>query len=330
MDPLLPAAAVITALFIDLIFGDPPNSIHPLRWIGNVIDALDRRIVRRGPWHDRLLGALVYLFIAAIAITAALLLAAVARTFVGEWAWVIVTALLFKLTFAVSSFRRHCIPIRNALEKGDLDSARSMVSMIVSRNSSSMGKEHLASCCVESVSENSVDSVVSPAFYMGFFGLLGAYLFRCANLMDAMWGYRNDRYRHLGTFPAVLDDILGFISSRISLLFLALAAILLRLDVRGLFRIAARDSSLTPSPNSGWPMAATAGALGISMEKPNVYRIGDGPLPDDEDIEKVLRLVEITSILFIILVTLPSYVFIGAPLQLFLEDALLGAIGGLI
>ncbi len=323
-------AVIVLALLIDLVLSDPPNRIHPLRWIGNLVDALDRRISRKGVWNDRIMGMLSYVLVATVALFSVLLVTALLREHVGIWAWVIASALLFKITFAVSSFRRHCSPIRKALDEGDLESARSMTQMIVSRDTSCLGTDHVSSCCVETVAENSVDSVVSPALYMGLFGLAGAYVFRCANLMDAMWGYRKEKFANLGTFPARLDDLLGFITSRISLLFLALAALLLRMDVRGLFRISLRDHSLTPSPNSGWPMAAAAGALGITMEKPAGYRIGDGPLPTVIDIERSLRLVELTSVIFLLAVTLPLYVLLGVQVQIFIEDSILAIIGGLL
>ncbi len=320
----------MVALAIDVVLGDPPNRVHPLRWMGNLVAALDRRMPRIGIWPERMMGAASYALVALVTIVLALLLTALLRELLGMWAWALGTAVLFKISFAVFSFRKHCMPIREALERDDLHSARSMTRMIVSRDVENLGKEHVSSCCVETVAENSVDSVISPAFYMGLFGLAGAYAFRCANLMDAMWGYRNDRYAHLGTFPARLDDALGFITSRLSLAFITLAALLLRMDARAVFSTAVRDAHLTPSPNSGWPMAASAGALGLTMEKPAGYRIGDGPLPQKEDIARALRLVEATSLLFILLVALPSYVFIGAPAQLYMEDALLGIIGGLI
>ncbi len=321
---------IVLALLIDLILSDPPNRIHPLRWIGNLVDALDSRITRKGVWNDRLMGFLSYVLVTTLALFSVLLVTALLREHIGVWAWVVATAFLFKITFAVSSFRRHCSPIRKALDEGDIESARSMTQMIVSRDTSCLGTDHVSSCCVETVAENSVDSVVSPALYMGLFGLAGAYAFRCANLMDAMWGYRKEKFANLGTFPARLDDVLGFITSRVSLVFLALAAAILRMDVRGLFRVSLRDHSLTPSPNSGWPMAAAAGALGITMEKPAGYRIGDGPLPTVNDIERSLRLVELTSVIFLVAVTLPLYAMLGIQVQIFIEDSILGIIGGLL
>ncbi len=324
------AAAVLLALLIDRFIGDPPNRVHPLRWMGNLVAALDRLIPRKGVWPERILGAASYALVALVTISLCLLLTALLRETLGMWAWALATAVLFKVSFAVYSFRKHCTPIREALERDDLDSARSMTQMIVSRDVGGLGEEHIASCCVETVAENTVDSVISPSFYMGLLGLAGAFVFRCANLMDAMWGYRNDRYANIGTFAARLDDALGFVTARISTAFIALAAMLLRMDAAGVFPKAARYSALTPSPNSGWPMAASAGALGLTMEKPAGYRIGEGPLPQKEDIERALRLVEATSLLFILLVALPSYVFIGAHVQLYMEDALLGIIGGII
>ncbi|NBK25500.1 MAG: cobalamin biosynthesis protein CobD, partial [Spirochaetia bacterium] len=185
-----------------------------------------------------------------------------------------------------------------------------------------------ASCCVETVAENLVDSVYSPNFYFGLLGVFGAFMFRCANLMDAMWGYRNEKYGDLGFFPARWDDVLGFVTARLSVPFLALSIWIVGGDIRGLWEAVKADHAKTPSPNSGWPMAAVAGGLGLGMEKRGVYRMGKGPLPRVDDIRRSYQLIEISSILFVFLVTLPLYIFIGMDVQIFLEDALWGVLGG--
>jgi adenosylcobinamide-phosphate synthase len=202
--------------------------------------------------------------------------------------------------------------------------------MIVSRETSALDESHIASCCVETVAENLVDSVYSPHFYFGLMGVFGAFMFRCANLMDAMWGYRNEKYGELGFFPAHWDDVLGFLTARLSVPFLALATRVVGGDVRGLFRVVKADHAKTPSPNSGWPMAAVAGGLNLSVEKKSVYRIGTGPLPGVEDIGRSYRLIEVSSILFVLLLTLPLYIFIGMNIQIVLEDTLWGVLGWMI
>jgi len=156
-------------------------------------------------------------------------------------------------------------------------------------------------------------------------------MFRCANLMDAMWGYLNDKYRNLGFFPAKFDDVLGFLTSRVSPYFVSLASKLMRMGDHPSPIQAARDEhTKTPSPNSGYPMTAVAAALDISMEKKGVYVMGTGHMPTVDDITRCYHLVELTSILFAIMVMMPLYAIVGIHIQLFAEDLLIGLFGGLI
>jgi len=182
-----------------------------------------------------------------------------------------------------------------------------------------MDPEHIASSCCETVSENLVDSVLSPTFYFGLLGIPGAIMFRCSNLMDAMWGYLNDKYAKLGYFPAKFDDVLGFLTSRVSPYFVAFAALLMGMDWRAAVPAAKAEHTKTPSPNSGWPMTAVAAALGISMEKKDVYVMGTGPMPTTKDVQRCLRLVELTSVLFMLIVTNVLYALIGIRIQLWIE-----------
>ncbi|HKM14066.1 MAG TPA: cobalamin biosynthesis protein, partial [Candidatus Methanomethylophilaceae archaeon] len=163
--------------------------------------------------------------------------------------------------------------------------------------------------------------------YAGLLGIPGAFMFRCTNLMDAMWGYKNEKYSDLGHFPARWDDVLGFITSRVSVLFIALGAMLLGLNWRNALSMAAKENDMTPSPNSGWPMTATAGALDISMEKKGDYVMNAAsPLPNQDDVRRCLSLIELSSILFILLVTAPLFMFIGVHVQIFAEDLLIRGI----
>ena len=318
---------VAVALIFDAI-GDPPNKVHPLRWMGNILGWLDRHISRKNPRTTKIKGFLSYLLVFSLFVFLSLLILVLARTYIGEYAginigeivWIVLSAFLFKMTFAVFSFRKHCRPIQNDLRNGDLDAAAKKTQMIVSRRTEGMDQEHLASCCVETTAENFADSVCSPGFYFGLLGIFGAFVFRTANLMDAMWGYRNEKYGDLGFFPAKFDDVLGFVTSRISILFIALAAALMRLDARSAIRTAMNEHKKTPSPNSGWPMAAVAGAMGVTMEKKDVHIIGSGPLPSVEDIGRAYRLVEVASVLLMIILTIPFYVLVGIHVQLFFED----------
>ena len=324
MDAML---IVLLALIIDAVIGDPPNSIHPLRWMGNILGWLDGHISRKNPRATKIKGFLSYVLIALLFLLTSFLILASVRFFLhdplDEIIWIIMTAFLFKLNFAVFSFRKHCKPIQKDLNNGDTDAAAAKTQMIVSRKTAGMDAEHISSSCVESTAENFADSVCSPGLYFGIFGLFGAIMFRCANMMDAMWGYLNDKYRDLGYFPAKFDDVLGYITSRISIVFVAMAASLMRMDRHSAIRTAFAEHGKTPSPNSGWPMTAVAGAMGIRMEKNGEYVMGEGPMPTADDIGRAYRLVEMSSILFILIVTLPLYVIIGVHVQLFIENTMI-------
>ncbi len=325
---------IISALLIDRFIGELPNRFHLLRWIGNVVDILDRRIKNRASRYTKVLGALSYIAVFLLFWFIMMSICTVIRNVLtepswevvgitislGEIIWILVLAFMFKITFAIFSFRKHCIPIENDLRNNDLEGARQKVQMIVSRDTSKMDESHIASSCCETISENLVDSVISPSFYFGFLGLTGAIMFRCANLMDAMWGYLNDKYRNVGYFVAKFDDVLGYFTSRIAPAFVALSAMLSGYEWRGVIAAAREEHGKTPSPNSGWPMAAAAAALGISMEKEGVYVIGTGSMPTVDDIGRCYRLVERTSILFILLIALPIFVLIGIHVQVIIED----------
>lgn len=328
---------VVLALLIDRFIGEVPNAVHPLRWMGNILSAIDRRIEDRSSRRTTFIGFLSYLFVFLLFNGIGLLLTSFFRIglsgidpLVGEIGWIIVTAFLFKTSFAIFSFRHHCDPICDSLDRGDIEDADDRVQMIVSRNTKGMDAAHVASSCCETVSENLVDSVYSPTLYFGILGLPGAVMFRCANLMDAMWGYLNDRYARLGFFPAKFDDVLGFVTSRVSPYFVALAGMMLGMDWRASVPAAKEEHGKTPSPNSGWSMTAVAAVLGISMEKVGVYVMGKGPMPDTKDVRRCCRLVELSSILFLLTVCLILYGAVGISVQVWFEDLFFSFWGSLL
>ena len=318
---------VVLALLIDRFIGELPNSVHPLRWMGNILGAIDRHVKNRASFSATVVGFLSYLLVFSLFTFAGLALTTLARHAVselaspewGEAAWIIMTACIFKISFAVFSFRKHCMPIAEDLDAGRTEEAAAKVQMIVSRNTKGMDAEHIASSCCETVSENLVDSVLSPTAFFGLLGIPGAVMFRCANLMDAMWGYLNDKYARLGCFPAKFDDVLGYVTSRVSPFFVALAGLVLRMDWRAAVPAAKAEHGKTPSPNSGWPMTAVAATLGISMEKKGVYVMGTGPMPTTDDIRRCCRLVETASAIFMLTVSLLLYATLGIHVQLYAE-----------
>lgn len=334
---------VILALLFDRFLGDPPNRYHPLRWMGNLLQAIDNRLQKRASVRATILGFLSYVLVLLIFGGVALAVTGCLRInfgdlaqfdvigislSVGELLWVIVSAYFLKITFALFAFRRFCGPIEKDLRDGDLDAAADKTQMMVNRKMRGMDLPHITSSCCETISENLVDSVLSPLLYCGLFGLPGAIAFRCANLMDAMWGRLNDRYRCLGHFPARWDDVLGFVPSRLSPVFVLIASRIMRTrSTASVLGTALHEHRKTPSPNSGWPMTATAAAMGVSFEKEGVYVMGEGPLPTIDDIARCYRLIELTSVVFTLIIVLPLVAFLGVHVQIIFEDFVHGLFG---
>ena len=334
---------ILLAMLFDRFVGDPSNRYHPLRWMGNLLQAIDNRLVKRKSYRAVFLGFLSYVFVLLLFGGVALLITGGIRHYLGdlvpfgiaglhvtagEILWIAVSGYLVKITFALFAFRRFCTPIEDDLRNGDLDAAADKTQMMVNRKMRGMDLPHITSSCCETISENLVDSVLSPLMYYGIFGLPGAVAFRCANLMDAMWGRLNEKYKDLGHFPARWDDVLGFVPSRLSPLFVGLAAWIMRIEGRRpALRAARAEHRKTPSPNSGWPMTATAAAMGISFEKEGVYVMGEGPLPSIDDITRCYRLIETASILFMVILVFPLSALLGVHIQVIFEDFIYGMLG---
>mgnify|MGYP005834172745 CR=1 FL=1 len=327
MENLLLFALLIplAALAIDLTLGEPPNRFHPVVWMGKVIGFLDRRVSRGHPRREKALGVLVGLLPILLFVAVFTMLLALLRDYLGAVVWAVAGAVLFKTMFAIRALETHTAPMVEDLQRGDLDRARKKAAMVVSRDVNKLDQAHVTSCAVETVSENLVDSVLSPMFYFGLAGVPGAIALRVSNTEDGMVGYLSERHRHVGWFSARLDDCMHYVVARMSVPFILLSLALLGKDWRGGWRAAKRDHVQTSSPNKGWPMAAVAGGLGVKFEKEGHYCMGEGELPRDPTvIRDTIKVMKLTAVLFFATVLLPLFIFIGIQVQLFLENALLG------
>ena len=175
---------------------------------------------------------------------------------------------------------------------------------LVSRDTSKMDKPHMVSAVIESISENFVDSILSPLLYYLILGIPGALAYKSVNTLDSMVGYKNQEFIELGWASAKLDDVLNWIPARLSLIFITTASFFGG-SPKNTIVVCIRDRSLTSSPNSGWPIAATSGALGIQLEKQGEYKIGrEFKLPESKDIENVITLTAIASIIIFLMLVI--------------------------
>ncbi len=321
----------VVALAIDLLLGEPPNRVHPVVWMGRLIGYLDGMVSRdepRRPARERALGVLVILIPILVFVIGFTLLLALLRWYIGALVWAAACAIILKTLFAIRALETHTAPMVDDLMRNDLDAARRKAAMVVSRDVNKLDRAHVISCAAETVSENLVDSVLSPMFYFGLAGVPGATFLRVANTGDGMVGYLSDKHRYVGWAAARLDDCAHYLVARLSVPFIMLSLALLRKDWRNAWRTAVRDHRQTTSPNKGWPMAAVAGGLHARFEKAGHYSMGDGVVSEDPMVIKdTIRVMKLTAGLFFLFVLLPLFTFLGIYVQLYLEDLLLAGLG---
>jgi len=303
------------ALALDFSLGDPKNKFHPTAWIGKLI----ARLVpfAKNSHRERLTGILLVLLVSSIVIALLVLLdVGLSSIPLADFVVLIVSAaiggLLLKMTIAVRGMEQHAIAVVDAVEKNNLDDARTKLSMIVKRNTKNLDKNHIMSGVLESVSENTVDGITGPLFYFGLLGIPGSFAYRIINTFDSMIGYRTSLFSNLGWFAAKCDQILNYIPARITGLVMILGAMMLGINWKASYQIMRRDSTKTSSPNAGYPMAALAGALGTKFEKIDHYTIGEGESELSKlHIKSAINLMKVTSILFCGLVTIPIIVLLS-------------------
>ncbi len=158
------------------------------------------------------------------------------------------------------------------LVEGRLDEARKYVGYIVGRDTAMLDEREASRAAVETVAENTVDALVSPLLFALIGGAPLAMLYRAANTLDSMVGYRNEKYIWFGWCSARTDDVLNYIPARLTGVMLTISALFFRhMKARQAVRAIFAFAHLHPSPNSGIPESAVAGALGIELGGTNVY-----------------------------------------------------------
>lgn len=267
------AGALLGAWGLDLAFGEPRNAWHPVAWLGRLLAPLGRQVRALAPPAALVSGACVWLLLA----LGVLLLAALAEAALRAlpwWCGVPLLALLLKPAFAWRMLRDEVAAVERAFASG-LPAARECVARLVSRDVSAFNAPAVRETAIETLAENLNDSLVAPLFWFAVGGLPGAALYRLANTMDAMWGYRGP-WEWAGKWSARADDALSWVPARIT------AGLIMIGAPRADWRRLPRHARGTPSPNGGWPMAAMALRLGVRLGKPGVYCLNPQAAAPDE------------------------------------------------
>lgn len=281
------ALLAVAAVALDRLLGEP-RRCHPLVGFGHLANLVEARLnlaSRRGKASHRLIGALA---VALLLVPFALAAAGMCRLPVVGPA---VDVLLLYFAIGHRSLHEHARAVLRALQEGDAAQARTAASYMVSRDSAAIDP---VPATVESVLENGNDGVFGALFWFFVAGGAGALLFRLANTLDAMWGYKNDRFLSFGWAAARLDDVLDYIPARLTALTYALLG-----KTRHALSCWRSQAPRWDSPNAGPVMAAGAGALGVKLGGPARYRgewhqrpdLGAGDVPQTADIERALALV---------------------------------------
>jgi adenosylcobinamide-phosphate synthase len=288
------------AVAIDLLFGDPPNALHPVAWFGKIAQALERRAPRSHPRAELLYGAGMTASGIVLAALPAFLVRALAREGSDKSLTtirVLLAALALKMTFAWRGLIRAGVSVQRDLDTRAADTARDDLRALVSRDTRELDAAQLSAAAIESLAENASDSFIAPLFYYRLFGLPGAFAYRAVNTLDAMIGYHG-RYEFLGKVAARVDDALNVVPARVTALLLVIAARFTRDNARRAWQTMRRDHTRTESPNAGYPMSAMAGALDVRLEKVGHYRLNEnGRAPQPRDIRRAARLVSVALVM---------------------------------
>lgn len=267
--------ALIAGCILDWLMGDPYWLFHPVRFMGNMISALEARLRRLFPEHLLLAGGVLAgfmcLFWTLIPVLGFLGIYRGLLSFGIQRHWIYICLFVLESFFcgqllAARSLQTESMKVCSALKEGDIEKARKAVSMIVGRDTAVLDRDGIARAAVETVAENTSDGVIAPFFFMAVFGPAGGFFYKAVNTMDSMVGYKNETYLLFGRAAAKLDDAVNWLPARLSGMLLTAAAWLLPgMDGKNAWRIFKRDRFNHASPNSAQGEAACAGALHLRL-----------------------------------------------------------------
>ena len=268
------------ALLIERRFGYPQQLIdsigHPVIWFGRLIDYLEQRLNRpdREPQDRRGRGVIALGILLLATLVTTLLVQQAVRAVPGGWVFEILLATAF---LAQKELARAVRAVADALDVS-LEAGREAVSHIVGRDPHALDEAGVSRAAIETLAESTSDGIVAPLFWLVLLGLPGIVLYKAINTADSMIGHHNERYRDYGWAAARLDDLVNWVPARLTAVLITAACFFTPHASPGAaWATARRDARKHASPNSGWPEAAFAGALGFSLGGPRSY---DGELVD--------------------------------------------------
>lgn len=263
----------VTAFLIDALIGDPRSKFHPVVLMGKLISLLEKFLRRDSDGYIKKICKGGFLVVTVLAITygAGILIVIFANLTGLLTAKIFIEAAVLSFMISPNSLAGAGREIYNLLVSENIIQARYKVGWIVGRDTDYLNESEIVRATVETVSENTVDGIISPLFYFAVGGLPLAVAYRAVNTMDSMLGYKNDKYIFFGRVAARLDDVANFIPARITAILFIAAAFILNMNYKNAFAMCKRDANKHPSPNGGYAEATVAGALNIQLGGINSY-----------------------------------------------------------
>jgi len=292
--------SLILAVLLDHWLGEP-QKYHPLVFFGNLVNYAENKLNQQNKsvFSQKLLG-FIALLLMVVPITVFIF-------FITQYPLIssIISPVILYFCIAANSLKQHALLVFQALNNSDLKLAKNRVAMIVSRQTDKMTEDDIRKATIESVLENGADAVFAPIFWFIVAGPTGAILYRLSNTLDAMWGYKNQRFLHFGWAAARFDDCLNWIPARLT----ALSYACLGYTKKAL-SCWKKQAHLLDSPNAGPVMTAGAGALDLQLGGPTWYHgklknkvyFGTDKLPTNNDIIRANSLITATLFLWVMLI----------------------------
>ncbi|OEH84764.1 cobalamin biosynthesis protein CobD [Desulfuribacillus stibiiarsenatis] len=301
------SSIVIFAIMVDRFIGDPKR-YHPVVLIGYMISKLEQILYPQlagTPFVKKFLGGVlvstVIIFTWVVSYYVYILVFAI-----HHWLGYAIAIYLMSLTMTWKGLRDAAVSIYMLLMDNRVQNARHEVGMIVGRDTVELNDSEISRATIESVSENLVDGVIAPVFYGFLFGMPSAFVYRSINTMDSMLGYKNERYADFGFCAAKIDDVMNWIPARISYVLIMLAVMIGKFHFRLAALTVRNDAAKHPSPNSGIPESAFAGALNVQLGGTNYYQgtpsfrayLNEfGRKSEPIDIKKAVQLLDLTMMI---------------------------------
>ena len=314
MNKLTLVIKIWIACILDLVFGDPQNIIHPVQIIGKMISLGEKILLKEksGSRYKFFAGIILNIFVVSITYGLTCLIYKSSKT---SGVFTLIEIYLMYTVFSVNSLAREGNRVYNILIEGDIAIARSVLSYLVSRDTETMDEKMIIRSTMETISENTVDGIVAPMFYIFLGGLPLSMTYKAINTFDSMVGYKNEKYMDFGKFSAKLDDVANFIPARITGILIVIASMILGYDYKNSLKIFIRDRKNHSSPNSGHAEAGVAGALGVQFGGKVSYfgKEVDKPVIGDktkdfelEDIKKNIKIMYAASFLSLVVFSVIS------------------------